>query len=105
MTSRVSRRSLLSRGLFAASSALGRSSAAQLASRAERSILTATPPEALVFVRLRGGADGLSLLVPHADEHYRRARPKTAIRFPDPLQASELELERGFALHPRLSPL
>jgi uncharacterized protein (DUF1501 family) len=54
----------------------------------------------LVVLSLRGGADGLSLVVPHADPAYLKARPDIGI-------APERLVARGsyFGLHPKLAPL
>ncbi|MCW2831339.1 MAG: hypothetical protein JWP31_2031 [Aeromicrobium sp.] len=54
----------------------------------------------LVVVSLRGGADGLSMIVPHAEPAYYAARPSTSIatsrlQFPD----------ATFGLHPAFAPL
>ena len=43
---------------------------------------TSTRPM-LVCVYLRGAADGLSLVVPHADDRYYALRPTLAIPRPD----------------------
>lgn len=54
----------------------------------------------VVVVFLRGGADGLSVVVPHGDEDYYRARPNLA------LQGSGLfRLDEMFSLHPSLRGL
>jgi uncharacterized protein (DUF1501 family) len=54
----------------------------------------------LVVVFLRGGLDGLSVLVPAADPHLVAARPDIAV------PAGALRpLARGFGLHPALAPL
>ena len=54
----------------------------------------------LVVVFLRGGADGLHLIVPHGDDAYYRARPGIG------LKKSELaDLDGFFGLNPRLSAL
>lgn len=54
----------------------------------------------LVVVSLRGGADGLSIVVPYAESAYYAARPGTAI------DASALLSPDGtFGLHPALAPL
>ena len=54
----------------------------------------------LVVLSLRGGADGMSLVVPHGDPVYYKSRPtigvpKTELLVPDSM----------FGLHPKLSPL
>jgi uncharacterized protein (DUF1501 family) len=54
----------------------------------------------LVCVFLRGGADGLSLIVPHGDPLYYRERPGTAIP-----RADVIDLDGYFGLHPALAPL
>jgi uncharacterized protein (DUF1501 family) len=63
------------------------------------------PKETLVVVSLRGGADGLNMLVPYRDENYYRARPTIAVPPPgDPGEAA-VELDGTFALHPSLAAL
>ena len=54
----------------------------------------------LVVVFLRGGADGLTLLPPVADDDYHRARPRMAVSARDAIR-----LDGVFGLHPRLAPL
>ena len=56
----------------------------------------------LVVVFLRGGMDGLSMLVPANDPNLLKNRPHIGVR-----AASLIELDagRGFGLHPALSPL
>jgi uncharacterized protein (DUF1501 family) len=54
----------------------------------------------LVVLFLRGGMDGLSLLVPANDPNLVTNRPDIAVRG-DTL----ITMERGFALHPALAPL
>ncbi len=54
----------------------------------------------MVVLSLRGAADGLSLVVPHADPQYYAARPRIAI------PAGTLLAKDGqFGLHPNLAPL
>lgn len=70
-------------------------------------VLTASPSAALapassvlVVLSLRGAADGLSLVVPHGDPVYYRARPRIAV------PADQLLARDGFfGLHPKLAPL
>jgi uncharacterized protein (DUF1501 family) len=60
-----------------------------------------TPASAvLVVLSLRGGADGMSLVVPHGDEGYYHARPTISIPAAQLLGADE-----QFGLHPNLQPL
>jgi uncharacterized protein (DUF1501 family) len=54
----------------------------------------------LVCVLLRGGVDGLSVLVPYGDPRYYATRPGIAIA-PDRV----IDLDGRFGLHPRLAPL
>ena len=61
---------------------------------------TAAAAPALVVLSLRGGADGLSLVVPHGDPVYRQARPRLAVPAERLLVADAM-----FGLHPALGPL
>ncbi|MDX6297145.1 MAG: hypothetical protein QOI51_1002 [Nocardioidaceae bacterium] len=54
----------------------------------------------LVVVNLRGGADGMSLVVPYGDDGYARARPTIAVA---PRQL--LQTDGMFGLHPGLGAL
>ena len=61
---------------------------------------------ALVVVFLRGGCDGLNVVVPHGEEAYHRNRPR--IRIPAPHAGdtgAALDLDGFFGLHPALRPL
>ncbi|MBS1725084.1 MAG: DUF1501 domain-containing protein [Armatimonadetes bacterium] len=64
---------------------------------------------ALVVLFLRGGSDGLNMMVPYADDHYYKARPSLAIARPNDLRVKEaarsVALNDYFALHPSLAPL
>ena len=64
------------------------------------------PPNApvLLCVFLRGAADGLNLVVPHADDEYYRLRPSIAIPRPGK-QRGAMDLDGRFGLHPRLAAL
>lgn len=55
---------------------------------------------ALIVVFLRGGADGLNLIVPHGDDAYYRARPTIGLR-----KDEIIDLDGFFGLSPRLAPL
>ncbi|MCU1227513.1 MAG: hypothetical protein JWO97_397 [Acidobacteria bacterium] len=60
----------------------------------------------LVFVLLRGGADGLSICAPYGDPEYYKARPTIAL--PKPRTSgndSLIDLDGYFGLHPALRPL
>jgi len=54
----------------------------------------------LVVVFLRGGMDGLSVVVPGADPHLAAARPRISVP-----PSALLPLDRGFGLNPALAPL
>lgn len=58
----------------------------------------------LVCVFLRGAADGLNLIVPHADDDYYRLRPSIAVPRPGERDGA-IDLDGRFGLHPRLAPL
>lgn len=63
----------------------------------------ATPnsrPNVLLVLSLRGGADGLSLVVPHGDQAYANARPRLAVP-----RAALLARDDMFGLHPKFAPL
>ncbi|MBW3623796.1 MAG: DUF1501 domain-containing protein, partial [Armatimonadetes bacterium] len=63
----------------------------------------------LVVIFLRGGADGLNLIVPYGEDAYHKARPTLAMAAPtDRRKAAEtrvLDLDGFFGLHPKLAPL
>ena len=58
----------------------------------------------LIVILLRGGADGLNLLVPYSDSNYYEARPQLAIASPRE-KNGVLPLTQDFGLHPALKPL
>lgn len=60
----------------------------------------ATTGNVLVVLSLRGGADGLSMVVPHAEAAYHAARPSTALKATELLHA-----DATFGLHPEFAPL
>ncbi len=60
----------------------------------------------LVCIFLRGGMDGLNVVIPHGDPDYYRLRPTLAI--PEPAPASNItgiNLDGFFGMHPSMSPL
>lgn len=71
-----------------------------------KAVVTAAPASAasassvLVVLSLRGAADGLSLVVPHADPVYYQARPRISIP-----STALLAKDGMFGLHPKLEPL
>ena len=58
----------------------------------------------LVVVFLRGGADGLNIVVPYAEDAYYRSRPSLAIAAPGKAGGA-LDLNGFFGLNPALAPL
>ncbi len=63
----------------------------------------------LVVLFLRGGSDGLNMLVPYNEDPYYRARPSLAIPKPNDTRVAEnlrgVKINDHFALHPSLRPL
>ena len=59
----------------------------------------------LVVVFQRGGADGLNIVVPFGEKSYYDYRPSIAIQPPGQGEASALDLDGFFGLHPALQPL
>ncbi|MGF1506824.1 MAG: DUF1501 domain-containing protein [Anaerolineae bacterium] len=60
--------------------------------------------DTLVCVFLRGGIDGLNVVVPYGDPTYYDARPTLAINPPDRGNGA-VDLDGFFGLHPSLEPL
>jgi uncharacterized protein (DUF1501 family) len=58
----------------------------------------------LIVVLLRGGVDGLNVVVPYGDSNYRRLRPTIAITQPG-TASGVINLDGYFGLHPALAPL
>lgn len=61
--------------------------------------------DTLVCIFLRGGADGVNVVVPHGDDFYYRNRPSIAIRQPGGGAGRAVNLDGFFGLHPALAPL
>ena len=91
----LSRRRLLAGSALASAAWLLRSGPARAAAEA---------PPVLVCVFLRGAADGLNIVVPHADPAYYKLRPNLAVPRPDQ-KGGAIDLDGQFGLHPRLAPL
>src|SRR5688572_19229513 len=62
----------------------------------------------LVVIFLRGGADGLNLIVPHGDDDYYKNRPTLGVASPKNktknIKDRALDLDGFFGLHPTLAP-
>lgn len=69
-----------------------------------RSATTKSDRQRLIVIFLRGGADGLNIVVPYTEPAYYQARPKIAIPRPGK-KNGVLDLDRRFGLHPALAPL
>lgn len=101
------------RGLFAlgALSALGWAAGPRpaLSSIAIRPTSHGPAGDVLVSIFLRGGADGLSLIVPHGDDDYYRLRPTLALARPGVRGTKRvdqvLDLDGFFGLHPAMAAL
>lgn len=67
------------------------------------------PHDVLVYIFLRGGADGLNIVVPYFEDAYYRRRPNLSIASPKDhrvgASARLADLNGRFGLHPALSPL
>lgn len=67
------------------------------------------PGGVLISIFLRGGADGLNVIVPHGDDDYYRSRPTLGIAAPNDTRAKAdaraVDLDGYFGLHPALRPL
>lgn len=63
----------------------------------------------LVTVFMRGGADGLSIIVPHAEDAYHRHRPNLRIPAPNDRSAAAatraIDLDGFFGMNPAMAPL
>ncbi len=93
---RMSRRSVL-RGALALGGATFMVGSATVSASAA---LPTSANAVLVVLSLRGGADGMSLVVPHGDPGYYTARPTIAVP-----KAQLLGADSMFGLHPKLAPL
>ncbi len=84
---------------------LGAGTAGLVAPRAARADDGASgPPPPLVVIYLRGGSDGLNLVVPFSDPLYYEYRPTIAIARPG-AEGGCLPLDPRFGLHPAAAPL
>ena len=98
----LSRRVFLKNGAFAlvsmgfAPSFLARTACAQgQGVRAKR----------LITIFQRGAVDGLSVIVPHGESEYYRARPSISIARPGSANEAAVDLDGFFGFNPRLLPL
>ncbi len=77
-------------------------------------VALAPPPrqierDILVVIFMRGGADGLNLIVPHGDDDYHKNRPTIGVAAPKNkiknAKDRALDLDGFFGFHPALEPL
>jgi len=63
--------------------------------------------DTIVWIFLRGGMDGLSMVVPYADSRYYSLRPTIAVPAPNTVDRTQgaLPLAGGFGLHPAMTAL
>lgn len=94
------RRQLLKGGLGVGVAALGSQLVTSRVSYAAPMATAGNAGRTLVVVFLRGGMDGLSVLVPADDQQLLAARPDIGIR-----AGSLIQFDRSFGLHPALSGL
>lgn len=65
---------------------------------------SANSRQRLVVVFLRGGVDGLDIVVPHQTPEYYKARPTIAVPYPQ-TEDGAIDLDGFFGLHPKLKTL
>ncbi|BAY16824.1 twin-arginine translocation pathway signal [Nostoc sp. HK-01] len=58
----------------------------------------------LIVILMRGGADGLNIVVPYTEPAYYQARPKIALAKPGQ-EKGVFDLDGHFGLHPALAPI
>ena len=112
MNFRLTRRQILTGAALAAATGatngFGRSLSA-LANVTLSPHLQKTGGDVLVALFLRGGADGLNILIPHGEDAYYSLRPNLALPRPNDRRvaanARALDLDGFFGLHPSLAPL
>lgn len=95
----LSRRGLLRASVLAGGAAAGTAAFGDAFVRTAYAA-TASAPAVLVVLSMRGAVDGMSLVVPHGDPVYARARPNIAVP-----TTSLLVPDPQFGLHPELAPL
>ena len=66
---------------------------------------TTTRAKQLIAIFQRGAVDGLSVVVPHGEGEYYRARPSIAIPRPNAGDGAAIDLDGFFGFNPRLQPL
>ena len=69
-----------------------------------KSVAGAESRKRLVVVFLRGGIDGLNVVIPHQETDYYQARPTLAVPYPQEADGA-IDLDSFFGLHPSLKDL
>ncbi|HZR24045.1 MAG TPA: DUF1501 domain-containing protein [Vicinamibacterales bacterium] len=98
----ISRRVFLKNGAFAMVS-LG--FAPSFLSRTAFAAGTTMRTKQLIAIFQRGAVDGLSVIVPHGEAEYYRARPSIAIARPGSVEDAAIDLDGFFGFNPRLKAL
>src|SRR5271155_3922625 len=106
-SSSLTRRSFLRRTIGASCLAFGNAGIQRLGFAEDSA--AAAGRDLLVSIFLRGGCDGLGVLAPVDDEHYRAAR-NASLRIAEKGEKSGLSLKHGYngqdwRLHPAAAPL
>lgn len=69
-----------------------------------QSVNSKSDRQRLIVILLRGGVDGLNIVVPHQDQEYYQARPTIAVPYPQEKNGA-IDLDGFFGLHPKLKDL
>jgi uncharacterized protein (DUF1501 family) len=104
---------MMNRRVFLRNSALAMVGAGTAPMWLQRALYAAGSPiprkKVLVAIFQRGAADGLNVVVPHGEKAYYAMRPTIAVPRPssavDRREASAIDLDGFFGLHPSLAPL
>lgn len=72
---------------------------------ARTAVAAAGRSKQLIAIFQRGAVDGLSVVVPHGENDYYRARPSIAVPRPNGGDGAAIDLDGFFGFHPRLQPL
>lgn len=109
MKPELTRRQILTGAALAAAAGSARGGLSALASVTMGPDTERAGGDMLVVLFLRGGADGLNIIVPHGDDDYYRLRPSLGLPRPNdrkaPASARTVDLDGHFGLHPSLAPL
>ena len=108
MSKGISRRQLLQGVALTAALGVETRGVSSLASVALGPRKEESAPDTLVVLFLRGGADGLNIIVPYGDDDYYKLRPNLALSPPSSGAARSskaLKLDSFFGLHPAMSSL